>query len=197
MLAMSALVACAAPPGTTGGGGEGIAGWLARVGKTDLPPVVESTGSGEELAFVKSVLTDLQRLSFAENREYCGYLGVDRAGRYATTLISEGAESSCPLPVVPPGLSLVASFHTHGAYSPDYASEWPTAQDMETDRSYGVDGYISTPGGRLWHVDTDTMTATEVCGRRCLPQDRRYVASEDGPLLPVLTYGQIAAWESF
>ncbi len=92
-------------------------------------------------------------------------------------------------------MRLVASFHTHGSYSPYYASEWPTTQDVLTDASTGIDGYIATPGGRLWHVDTDTMTVRDLCGRGCLPQDPRYVASEDGPLRPTLTFRQLQAWE--
>ncbi len=159
------------------------------------PATAEATATGAELAFVSTILADLQRRSFAENREFCGYLGLDAAGRLAATPISTGDEASCPLPTISPGLTLLASFHTHSTYSPDYASEWPTTQDVLTDASDGIDGYIATPGGRLWHVDTDTLTVRELCGRGCLPQDPNYVAAEDGPLRPVMTLRDLQSWE--
>ena len=205
------LGACAAPQGLRGipraspepagavrldpGRADRVLSSGARLPSRGLP-VAESTASGEELARVTAILRDLQALSFANNTEYCGYLGLDRSGAWATTDINEGSEASCPLPRVPAGLTLVASFHTHGTYSPYYASEWPTAQDMNTDASDDIDGYISTPGGRLWHVDTDTMTVRELCGRGCLPQDPSYVAADDGPLRPVMSYAELVAWEN-
>ena len=133
--------------------------------------------------------------SFAANREHCGYVGLDPMGNWMASPVIAGAEASCPLPTIPPGMTVVASVHTHSTYSPHYASEWPTAQDVATDRASGIDGYISTPGGRLWHVDTDTMTVRDLCGRGCLPQDPNYVAADDGPLRPVMSYAQLQAWE--
>jgi hypothetical protein len=205
ILALAALAACAPipveapPPG----------GPAAPRGTVDSPTlaaqprpsrdrgfdVVEATASGEELALVTSILAGLQARSFAENREFCGYVGLDAQDRWVSTPISGGTEATCPLPQVPPGLRLAASFHTHGTYSPNYASEWPTTQDVLTDAADRIDGYISTPGGRLWHVDTDTLTVRQLCGRGCLPQDPSYVAAEDGPLRPVLTLAQLKAWE--
>ena len=89
----------------------------------------------------------------------------------------------------------VASYHTHGGYAEGYHSELPSGTDMKSDRRLRIDGWVATPGGRLWHVDSDTMTVREVCGRGCLPQDPAYVAAEDGPLRPVMTYADLAAWE--
>jgi hypothetical protein len=146
--------------------------------------VAEATGAGAERGYAAALLAELQLLSFAGNREYCGYIGLDAAGRLASTPPVAGTEASCSLPRVPAGLTLLASFHTHGTYSPRYASEWPTTQDVETDASDSIDGYISTPGGRLWYVDTDTMTVRDLCGRGCLPQDPNYVADDDGPCAP-------------
>ncbi len=192
-LALAALAACAAPYDAS------TARVLAPQGRPDISdlgaPVVEATASGTELAFVTDLLADVQRRSFATGREHCGYIGLDPLGRWVTTPIVVGEEAACPLPPVPLGLRVAASFHTHGTYSPFYASEWPTTQDVATDRASGIDGYISTPGGRLWHVDTDTMTVRQLCGRGCLPQDPNYVGAEDGPLRPVMTYGQLQAWE--
>lgn len=197
-LALAALAACAAPsplPTVPDGRATRILASAPRIGPSRGLPVTESTASGAERAFVAAILSDLQLRSFAENREFCGYIGLDRSGIWASTPVSAGSEASCPLPLVPAGFTLVASFHTHGTYSPFYASEWPTTQDMATDAADVIDGYIATPGGRLWHVDTDTMTVTQLCGRGCLPQDPAYVAAEDGPLRRTMTYAELAAWE--
>jgi hypothetical protein len=199
LLALAALAACATPiPGTRGvyDPGTARANAPAARGVSDLgAPVVEATASGDELAFVSNVLADLQFRSFANGREHCGYLGVDAQGRWMTSPISVGEEASCPLPSLPRGMRVVASLHTHSTYSPLYASEWPTTQDVATDRASNIDGYISTPGGRLWHVDTDTMTVRQLCGPGCLPQDPNYVSDEDGPLRPVMTYAMLQQWE--
>lgn len=159
-------------------------------------PVAEATGSGAERATATRILTDLQAASFAANAEHCGYLGLDPAGRLTTSPINRGSEDSCYLPAVPAGMTVLASFHTHGTYSPYYASEWPTTADMLTDAADGIDGYISTPGGRLWHVDTDTMTVRLLCGPGCLPQDPFYEPRDDGPLRPVMSYDDLARFES-
>jgi hypothetical protein len=158
-------------------------------------PVAESTASGTERAYVTAILTELQHRSFAENREFCGYIGLSHSGAWMASPVTAGNEASCPLPHVPPRMRLVASFHTHSTYSPYYASEWPTTQDVATDASDNIDGYIATPGGRLWHVDTDTMTVRQLCGRGCLPQDPNYVAADDGPLRRVMTFEDLLAWE--
>jgi hypothetical protein len=198
--ALAALAACAPipvvapPPGSWAPRGAfdspASFGQVARANR-----VVEATAKGEELAFVAAILTDLQRRSFAQERELCGYIGLDPEDRWVSTPVSTGNEASCALPQIPPGMRVAASFHTHSTYSPDYASEWPTTQDVLTDAADNIDGYISTPGGRLWHVDTDTMTVRQICGRGCLPQDPNYVADDDGPLRPVLTLAQLKAWE--
>jgi hypothetical protein len=203
VLALAALAACAAPPEPSGRTDAPpsasvptipVLNAAPRAGRRGFP-TAEATTSGAELAYVRELMTDLQRRSFAGNREYCGYLGYDPTGRMMHTPPVAGSEASCPLPPVPAGMIVIASFHTHGTYSPWYASEWPTTQDVNTDAADGIDGYISTPGGRLWHVDTDTMTVRQICGRGCLPQDPRYRPEDDGPLRPVMTYDQLVAWE--
>jgi hypothetical protein len=156
----------------------------------------ESTGSGPERAAITEILTDLQYTSFAVNAEHCGYVGLDRAGQIMVSAINRGTEASCLMPTPPPGMTLLASFHTHGTYSPYYASEFPTTDDMLTDAADGIDGYISTPGGRLWYVDTDTMTVRLLCGPGCLPQDPDYRTDADGPLRPVMTLADLRRWEN-
>ncbi len=201
ILALAVLAACAPAPAPVAPGLDlpgrdaRVLSSAPRVAPSRGLPVAEATAAGAERAFVTAILSDLQRRSFAENREFCGYIGLDRRGALMATPVAAGSEASCTHPFVPPDMILLASFHTHGTYSPWYASEWPTTQDMATDASDRIDGYISTPGGRLWHVDTDTMTVRQLCGRGCLPQDPGYVAAEDGPLRPVMSYAQLAAWE--
>ena len=157
ILALAALAACAPPPPGARDPFSGSAVPYSRPTLSAQPrpmatrglPVAEATASGAELSYVTGILTGLQRRSFAENREFCGYIGLDRLGRLTMTAAMPGSEAACPLPDVPLGMRLVASYHTHGTYSPYYASEWPTTQDMATDASDDIDGYISTPGGRL------------------------------------------------
>ena len=205
ILALAALSACAEPPpgavspfdiSPFDAAGRPVLMTQPRPYPSRGIPVVEATASGTELRYVSGILTRLQRESFAKNREYCGYIGLDPLGQWVSTPVMQGNEASCPLPNIPAGMRLVASYHTHGTYSPYYASEWPTTQDGATDASDDIDGYISTPGGRLWHVDTDTMSVSELCGRGCLPQDPHYVAAEDGPLRPVMSYQELLIWEN-
>ncbi len=168
----------------------------SQSGIQPLPVTAPSSPTGAELAAVTDILSDLQLVSFATNAEHCGYIGRDAAGRIITTDINRGTEASCDLPSIPPGMAVVASFHTHSTYSPEYASEWPTATDMMSDAAYGISGYISTPGGRLWYVDTQSMTVRQLCGRACLPQDPDYRPEDDGPLRPVMTLSDLQRWET-
>jgi hypothetical protein len=157
--------------------------------------VAESQPSGDELAFVSSLLANLNRTSFAQNNEICGYLGRDPQGNLFTTENAPGNEADCNLPTPPANMTLLASYHTHGTYSPEYDSEFPTTTDMESDRAAGIDGYISTPGGRLWHVDSDTMTVTELCGVGCLPMDPNYQPDEAGRITTRYTYAGLQQHE--
>ena len=159
-------------------------------------PVAESQASGGELAFVSSLLAGLNRTSFARNTEICGYLGRDPQGNLFTTESAPGNEADCNLPTPPVTMTLLASYHTHGTYSPEYDSEFPTTTDMDSDQAAGIDGYISTPGGRLWHVDSDTMTVTELCGVGCLPMDPNYQPDEAGRIRTSYSYGALQQHEN-
>jgi hypothetical protein len=209
VLALTALLSACAPvttggilnetgvsfttPGGRSGGDQRVLGGL---GSTPRVPTAEATGSGAELAAVTAILRDLQLASFAANTEYCGYLGQDASGAYITSQINQGTEASCTLPNIPAGMTLLASFHTHSTYSPEYASEFPTSTDLLSDQADQIDGYISTPGGRLWYHDSDTLTVRQLCGRGCLPQDPGYVASDDGPLRSSFTLNDLYRLEN-
>lgn len=48
---------------------------------------------------------------------------------------------------------IVASLHTHGAFEYVMPAECPSVVDVEAGESEGINGYVSTSGGRLWFVD--------------------------------------------
>lgn len=208
---MAALSACA-PAGTSSRNTEPntrpVQGDLSPSGKPiqvaqQVPagydpwpnPVAESDPSGAELAFVRRLLAGLNGTSFAQNTEICGYLGRDPQGNLFTTENAIGREAECYLPTPPATMTLLASYHTHGTYSPEYDSEFPTTTDMDSDRAANIDGYISTPGGRLWHVDSDTMVVTELCGVGCLPMDPGYQPDEAGRITASYTYAALRQHE--
>lgn len=129
----------------------------------------------ETTALARSTLQSLQAISFRENREYCGYLALSPAGKLSATKAARGSSTSC-LPSTPPaGYVLVASYHTHGAYLQGAFSEVPSSTDIQGDAYEGVNGYVSTPGGRFWFINGAQETATLICGEGCLAADPRYV----------------------
>lgn len=125
--------------------------------------------------FARNSLDDIQRRSFAEKKEFCGLILEDDEGNLNISLVIEGRESDCDLPWLSPmGLYPVATFHTHGAFNTDYDSEVPSTLDMEADIDEQIDGFIATPGGRLWKIDWQDEVAAQVCGEGCIASDPRY-----------------------
>lgn len=128
--------------------------------------------SETEIAFVSRLFNDIQPLSFAHDREYCGLIGLDEDGNYVATMPRQGRTATC-LPPTPrsAGFDVVASYHTHGSASLDFLTEIPSFDDIRTDIEDGTDGYIATPGGRLWYVDARARRAHQICGLNCLIPD--------------------------
>ena len=156
-----------------------------------LAPVATSAQSRQEVALAKQILGDLQRPSIRENVEYCGYLGFTRAGRLTASKPTRGDEASC-LADEPKNIAVItASYHTHGAFSEEYFGEIPSGDDMEGDEEMGIDGYVSTPGGRLWYVDTTDMVASQLCGIGCLARDARFRRGADGHIKQSYSYKQL------
>lgn len=149
-----------------------------------------------DIALIKNRLAPLQHLSFAARYEYCGYLGRLPDGTTAFTEMLRGGHNGCTPRMPARGLTLVASLHTHGAYDPNVPAEFPTVLDMESDRREGVNGYISTPGGRLWYIDSHAMIATQLCGPGCLPQDPDFHAGDDGEIAAQYSIRQLRALET-
>jgi uncharacterized protein DUF4329 len=145
-------------------------------------PVVATAQEQTEIDFVRAFFNRLQPKSIAANREYCGYFGFNERNEFAATQPTRGRRDSC-LPDEPPvTLEVFASYHTHGGYSVDADSELPSAGDMEADIAEETDGYIATPGGRLWFIDTRREKARMLCGRKCLVSDNRF---DETALTPV------------
>ncbi|APX11140.1 DUF4329 domain-containing protein [Tateyamaria omphalii] len=136
-----------------------------------------------EIAFAADLFNDLQPASIDERREYCGLIGITASGDYVATPARRGGASSClPPERARPGVTVLASYHTHSAYDPDFLTEIPSYDDMRTDIEDGTDGYIATPGGRFWYIDARAREARLICGAQCLVSDARF---EEDPEFPV------------
>jgi hypothetical protein len=146
--------------------------------------------SREEIDFMTRFFTRLQERSFQKRSEYCGFVGRDAAGQLRVTPPLQGNRDSCPLEW-PRDLEVIASYHTHGAFDFSYYNELPSDLDMESDQSLGVDGWIATPGGRLWFVDSERMVATQVCGVGCLPIAPNFYKAQAGDIAPTYTYDEL------
>jgi len=138
--------------------------------------------SAAEVAFMKAQLNAIQPRSIAEDREYCGYLGTLPNGDFAISPPKRGAPAGCTPANPPANLRIIASYHTHAAYAPRYDSEVPSATDLEGDISEGINGYVSTPGGRLWFTDGATRGTTQLCGVGCLASDPRFRPDTNNPV---------------
>ncbi len=128
----------------------------------------------DEIEFVIEFFNELQPLSIAQNREYCGYFGLDENDNIVATKPTRGEEDSCYADDPPEDLFIFASYHTHGSFSVDADSELPSLEDLQADIAEGVDGYIATPGGRIWFLDNIEEKAILICGRNCTISDDRY-----------------------
>lgn len=134
----------------------------------------------EEIDFVAGLFNAIQPKSIAEQREYCGLIGMGRDGQFVATEPRRGKAASC-LPPSPrwQNIQVIASYHTHGAADLEYFTEIPSFDDMRTDIEDGTDGYIATPGGRLWYVDARARVARQLCGPGCIVGDPNHVDDPD------------------
>ncbi|WP_415920231.1 DUF4329 domain-containing protein [Tateyamaria sp. SN6-1] len=148
-----------------------------------------------EIAFMSNLFNDIQPRSIADGREYCGLIGVDANGSYVATEPVRGRQASC-LPPDPRfvDFTVLASYHTHGAWHPDFLSEVPSFDDMRTDIEDGTDGYIATPGGRFWYVNARRQVARQICGRSCLVDDPGYQPDPDFDIRQTYTLNDLRAY---
>lgn len=148
-----------------------------------------------EIAFAADLFNGLQGQSINEAREYCGLIGVDAAGHYVATPARRGGTSSClPPETAGPGITVLASYHTHGAYDPDFLTEIPSFDDIRTDIEDDTDGYIATPGGRFWYVDARAKEARLICGAMCLVSDVRFKEDPEFPVRDRYTLRDLSAF---
>jgi hypothetical protein len=154
--------------------------WLT----TPLPTAAQSA---DETAFVTALMRAMNQLSVRFNREVCGFVLRDADGTYSSTKVSWGGAASCASLPLGTGVAPVASWHTHAAWARGYDGEMPSIQDVEGDMAMGVNGWVGTPGGRLWFVDGRTGAIEQVCGRGCLPVDPGFVPKEHGPVPQALS----------
>lgn len=129
--------------------------------------------SPAEIEFVKATLSNLQTISIAENREYCGYIILTTSGEYKASPPKRGRKGYCVTKDLGEDVQILASYHTHGAYSERFESELPSSDDLLSDIEEAVDGYIATPGGRIWYNDATTETSALLCAD-CITADPNY-----------------------
>jgi hypothetical protein len=169
-LATVALVACAEP--------------IETISKqTAFPEAIVSLPSQQQTelnTFARNFLDSIQAQSIADRREYCGYFFRNAEGEVKATPPRRGTFASCSMPVPRRGDGIFASYHTHGAYGRQYDNEVPSTTDLLSDFQLGLDGYISTPGGRIWHVSSTTRDARQVCGLGCVTRDPGFVPRNEG-----------------
>ncbi len=156
--------------------------------------IAASTALAQSVAegmLMRDTLNALNKQSFAEGIEFCGYVGFGFDGNLAISPPTRGDESSC-LSDDPDNLDLItASYHTHGDFSTEYSSETPSGDDMEGDEEEGIDGWVATPGGRLWYIDTTDMVTFQVCGIGCLAQDPDFIEGDDGLIEESYSYDEL------
>lgn len=162
-----------------------------------LSPGGATAQDAAEVAAARGVLLQLQARSFAENREYCGYIGRMPDGRLTATEVTRGDTWGC----LSRGdesrfVEIVASFHTHAGFDRAADSEVPSTHDVIGDMEERVNGYIATPGGRLWFVDWRRGVATQVCGLGCMGQDPNFIPGDSGPIAQRYTLEELRIREA-
>lgn len=160
----------------------------------DNAPEAPGSPSAAEIALVKQVLSGLQARSFAGNREYCGYIGYTSDGILVATPAARGDQGSCLAHEPPAEMRVTASYHTHGAATRDYDSEVPSLGDLISDIAEGVNGYIATPGGRVWLNLAHKREARLLCDLRCIAADPGFDGDTEFPApAPVYTLESLKA----
>lgn len=154
-----------------------------------LPPLRATTSDVN--AFATVVLDRLQPRSISESREYCGIILRADDGTLYTSPIVSGTEYACEMPSVIG--TVVATFHTHGSYSPDFENELPSTSDVMGDFSQRIDGYVSTPAGRVWLNDYSERQVILLCGPDCISADPNNNPQDAGYIPARLTLAELRA----
>lgn len=172
LVAVLALAACSAPLPAVDTNTPSIKRTTPQI----FSPLPSATASqGEMDAFAKAFLDSIQADSIAERREFCGFFFRTETGELRATPPRRGTFAACSMPAPPRGSGVFASYHTHGAYGERYDNEVPSITDLQSDFQLGINGYVSTPGGRVWRVNLDTRDTEQVCGLKCVTSDPGFV----------------------
>lgn len=162
--------------------------------RKDVDDFVVRVSQGEVQAFARERLGAMQARSFDDRLELCAIIFEDSEGKLHSSQVRPGDEATCDLRYFDkPGMAPLASIHTHGAFDEDYDSEVPSLTDLEGDIADQMDGYVATPGGRLWRVDWERERVVLVCGAGCLAQDPAYRVCPDDTVAASYTGAQLAA----
>ncbi len=110
-------------------------------------------------AAARNVLNRINPTSVRQNREHGGWVYRRSDNTFSSTEPVQGQVASVFLPdptpgagAIPSGTRATASYHTHGGPDPRFVNEEFSPQDLQSDRLFGVDGYLGTPAGRfLFH----------------------------------------------
>ena len=139
--------------------------------------VINEQKQAEIDQFAITHLDKVQRLSIRDNIEYCGLLIINSVGEISATKAQAGDRDSCEIDSeFGEDTMIVASYHTHGAYSLDADTEVPSIDDLEGDFEEGIDGYISTPAGRVWVNRVEDEKSYLLCDTTCVIADPDFKA---------------------
>ena len=149
--------------------------------------------SESEATLVQAMFRVMNAQSIAYNREVCGHILRNPAGRLEVSKASWGGPDSCGMIPTPAGYEVVSSWHTHAAWAQGYDNEVPSLIDVEGDMSQGIDGWLATPGGRLWYINGQTGEIHQFCGPECLPSDPNSQMDARGPVNKYYTLSELRA----
>lgn len=188
-LALTTLTACGASQQqiptkpTVQTGGQTSAQTSVQTTGFSVAPADAPSGPVVDM-FARNFLNSIQTQSINGRREYCGYFFVNPAGQLQATPPIAGSFATCDMPEPQRGKGIIASYHTHAAYDGAYDNEVPSAVDLQSDFDYGINGYVSTPGGRVWLVDYQTRTTRQICGVGCVVSDQNFIPDPDDVIRP-------------
>lgn len=143
---------------------------------SDESVFVPSPGT-EMIAF--DVLKRLNTASISDSVEICTYIVRAPNAEIGILEPKVGVVDQCVTPIVRKPLQIIALLHTHGSVSDKWETEIPSILDVRAIEADMVDGYLSTPGGRFWHMDIEERETRMLCGpSNCLSKDDAYIADE-------------------
>lgn len=108
----------------------------------------------------RNAVTDINRTSIKEGREYGGWIYRNTDGTYSYVAPSKGGKDGLILPKKPAGVC--ADYHTHGANDPGYDNENFSPTDKASNDRLPGPGYLGTPGGRIKKYDPVTKKSSTI-----------------------------------